>query len=394
MEGFLNGRILYYNPHTGEGKLILASQEKLDFSADQWRDFDAIPSAGKLVTCEIDKGSLISLQLASSDEALGKIEKDKTLENSDGLLHSEQTNQENSSSSDHKCTFTIGETIDNYFKPIVALIGKPPSVVNTIAQLDFFLVKRFLMTAYNDLNGLDRSLHNNPEIIKILQEVQELQKAYRTIDARLETPKLAFEMIFLRSQPEYLRFIRHKEHCLSHISMLSKIEESLFPDIQAREEEIKLLPKIEYKQRLVLEKELKSMRRNYVDTIHENAELFEELSTMEDLKAVYTQKYAENFFSEFLKIGGRHLETLKSILNYRAYDFDKLIWAHAENSKVICEFLESADIEGEYSTLTFLRYYLKSLNPDKLNAEQKELSKLEAYLECQDIYKKTNTSKT
>jgi len=386
----MDGRILYYNPHTGHGKLILKSQEKFDFTADLWIDFEAIPSAGKLVSCEIENGVLLSIESSLSKETVDDIEGKRTLEDSDTNLGSIQTDADYSYEGEYKCTFSIDETIHNYFKPIVTLIGQPPSMVHTIAQLDYFLVKRFLMTAYNDLKGLDRSLHNNAEIIKILEEISQLQKAYRTIEARLDTPKLAFEMIFLRSQPEYLRFIRHKEHCLSHISMLSKIEESLFPDIQAREEELKLIPKNDVKQREVLEKELKSMRRNYVDTIHENAELFEELSTMEDLKAVYIQKYSEDFLSQFLKVGGKHLETLKSILNYRAYDLDKLIWAHAEKSKVIREFLSSASIEGEYSTLTFLRYYLKTLNRDKLNVEQKELFKLEEYLECQDIYKKTN----
>ena len=386
----MDGRILYYNPHTGHGKLILKSQDKLEFYADLWIDFDDIPSAGKLVSCVVENGVLISVQSASSKNALDELDLNRSIEDSDVDLDVDQADQARSYEGEYKCTFSIDETIQNYFKPIAILIGKPPSMVHTIAQLDYFLVKRFLMTAYNDLKSLDRSLHNNAKIKKLLEEISQLQKAYHTIEARLDTPKLAFEMIFLRSQPEYLRFIRHKEHCLSHISMLSKIEESLFPDMQAREEELKLIPKTEATQRAVLEKELKSMRRNYVDTIHENAELFEELSTMEDLKVVYTQKYSEEFLTKFLKVGAKHLETLKSILNYRAYDLDKLIWAHAEESKVIREFLSSASIEGEYSTLTFLRYYLKTLNPDKLNVEQKELFKLEEYLECQDIYKKTN----
>ena len=380
----MDGRILFYNPHTGHGKLILKSQEKMEFSADLWEDFDVVPSAGKLVSCVIEKGELTSIKALSFEEELDSVEIKKTVQD---FSQSEDYSEDESSGS-RRPTFSVKETIENYFKPIAIFIGKPPEIVNTMSQLDYFRVKRFLMTSYNDLKGLDSSLHNNTEIKKILDEIQELHKAYRTIEARLDSPKLAFEMIFLRSQPEYLQYIRHKEHCLNRISILSKMEESLFPDLQEKEEELKSIPKDENTKREALEKQLKTLRRHYVDTIHENAEFYEEISTMEDLRAVYIDNYSEEFFSELLKVGGNYSQALRSILNYRAYDFDKLIWKYAEKSKVIREFLASANIEGSYSTLTFLRYYLRTLNPDKLNAEQRELFNLEEYLENVEIYHK------
>jgi hypothetical protein len=355
----------------------------MEFSADLWEDFDVMPSAGKLVACKIEKGVLKSLNAVSFEDEVDSVELKKVFRTPTSEVNSTESSSElkaEVSTSQQKPTFTVCETIQNYFKPIETFIGEPPTIVNTKEQLDYFRVQRFMMTAYNDLKNLDSSLHNNTEVKKILEEIRQLRKAHTTLEARIEAPKLAFEMIFLRSQPEYLQFIRYNEHCLNRISLLSKMEESLFPDIQAKEEELKKMPKEQYADRISLEKELKSLRGYYVDTIHENAELYEELSSMDDLKAIYTQKYFDEFLAELMKVGAKYMETLKRVLNYRAYKFDKLIWVHAEKSRTIEEFLSSSHIEGEYSTLTFLRYYLKTLNQDKLNDEHKELVKLEEYL--------------
>lgn len=379
----MEGKILYYNPNTGEGKLILKSQQKHDFTADLWENFDVMPSAGRLVECRIEKGVLKAIQAASFDDEVSRAD------TKNAFRHSMQIDEDMDEAEDevsapskggHKPTFGVEETIRNYFKPVELFIGQPPAVVNTREQLDFFMIQRFLMTSYNDLKALDSTLHNNAEIKKMLEEIRQLQKAYRTLESRLDSPKLAFEMIFLRSQPEYLQFIRYNEHCLNRISILSKMEESLFPDIQAKESELKKIPKENAKEREALEKELKTLRRYYVDTIHENAELYEELNNMEDLKAIYTQEYMDEFLSILMKVGGKYMQTLRQILNYRAYNLDKLIWSYAERSKTIGDFLAAAHIEGEYSTLTFLRYYLRTLNQDNLSEEHKELVKLEEYL--------------
>ncbi len=366
----MKGRILFYNSQTGQGKVILQSGEKIDFTADLWNDFDTMPETGASVECEVDGGVLKGMA-GSEEEA-----QQEQAWHEEAAAHVPPTPINRNGP-----TFSVEETLTNYFKPIDYLIGEPPEVVNTKAQLDYFLVRRFLLTAYNDLRGLDSSLHRNPEVKEKLDEIQELHKAYYTIRDRVEMSKLAFEMIFLRSQPEYLKFIRYKEQCLNRISILSQVEESLFPDIQKKEELLKKLPAKQEEKRHALEEELKSLRRHYVDAIHENAGLAEELNTMEDIKATYTEKYYDHFVKELLKRGGEYMKVLGKILNYRAYDFDRLIWKYAGNSKMVGEYFSNAGIQGNYSTLTFLRYYLKTLDKEKAREEQKELYKLLEYLE-------------
>lgn len=365
----MKGRILFYNSQTGQGKVILQSGEKVSFSADMWDDYETMPETGRNVECELEEGEIRELKALPVES--------ETEEPESPPIPSTPINRNGP-------TFTVEQTLTNYFKPIDYLIGDPPEVVNTKAQLDYFLIRRFLMTAYNDLRGLDSSLHRNRDVKEKLEEIQQLHKAYYTVRDRVEMSKLAFEMIFLRSQPEYLQFIRHKEQCLNRISTLSQVEESLFPDIQKKEEALKKIPPSEDAKRRAVEDELKNLRRHYVDAIHENAGLAEELNTMEDLKATYTEQYFDTFVKELLQRGGQYLKQLGRILNYRAYEFDKLIWKYAATSKMVREYFSNARIKGSYSTLTFLRYYLKTLDKEKAGSEQQELFELLAYLEKQE----------
>lgn len=362
----MDGRILFYNEQTGQGKLMLPSGEKMDFSAEYWSDFNAVPKTGLQVEFLLEGGVAQDIKAASVNET----EQDKPQE-----PEVKATNIKAGSS-----TFTVEETLFNYFKPIGFLIGEPPEIVNTTHQLDYLLARRFLVTAYNDLKSVDSSIYNNDDIKRRIEELQQMYRAYMEVKDRIDAPRLAFELIFLRSQPEYLQFIRYKEHCLSRLSILSQQEESLFPDIKQKEDQFKKMS-IDDENRDALEKEIKGMRRNYVDAIHENANISKELMTMTDVKTSYVDKYFDGFVDQLLLKGGEHLQTMGKILNYRAYDFDKLIWQGAKKSKSIREYFNSGGIEGKYSTLTFLQYYLNTLDRDKLSHEHKDLFVLQEYLQ-------------
>ena len=362
----MEGRILFYNEQTGQGKLMLQSGEKLDFSAEQWDDFDAVPQTGVQVTLMMERGVVQSIKASVASKSKEKKPKEAPAKAT--------------SITPGNSTFSVEETLLNYFKPIGFLIGEPPEIVNTKNQLDYFLVKRFLTTAYNDLKGIDPSIYNNNDMKNRIEELQQMHRAYIEVKDRIDVPKLAFELIFLRSQPEYLQFIRYKEHCLSRISILGQQEESLFPDIKQKEDLLKSMSKSDENWE-ALENEIKGMRRNYVDAIHENANISKELMTMTDIKTSYMDKYFDSFVDQLLLQGGGHLKTIEKILNYRSYDFDKLIWQGAKKSKSIRENFHRGGIEGDYSTLTFLKYYLNTLDKEKLTHEHKDLFSLLKYLQ-------------
>jgi hypothetical protein len=279
-------------------------------------------------------------------------------------------------------TYSVSEALQNYFNSVDFLMSREPKSNDSKAQLDYFLSRRFLITAYNNLKNLDPALHDHKDIKEKLKILQDLHNAYNTVSDKSSVPEVAFEMIFLRAQPEYIQYIKDKEDWISRVSALTTITESLFYEIEKREKEINKLAKND-KNRLLLENAIKPLRGDYVDAIHERAQLAEKLAQMNDLKAIYSEKYFDSFADELSKLSKEYKKVLVKILNNKASELDNEIWKHASKSKLIREYFSDAGIEGDYTTTTYLGYYLKTLDKRQLGDEQVELFKLFNYLKGQ-----------
>ncbi len=286
-------------------------------------------------------------------------------------------------------TYGVSEALQNYFNSVDFIMKRTKKSADAGAQLDYFLSKRFLITAYNNLKNLDPALHDHKDIKEKLNALQELHNAYNTVSDKTSVPEVAFEMIFLRSQPEYIQYIQDKEEWISRFSALTTISESLFYEIEKREKEIKKLAKND-KSRILLENAIKPLRGKYVDAIHERAQLAEKLAQMKDLKAIYSEKYFDSFASELSKLSKEYRKVLVKILDTKASELDYEIWKHASKSKLIREHFSEAGIEGDYTTMTYLGYYLKTLDVRQLGDDQVELFKFFNYLKEQQKVQLTN----
>ncbi|MCW8838232.1 MAG: hypothetical protein OQJ77_02530 [Thiovulaceae bacterium] len=362
----IKGRILFYNPQIGEGKLILDTKEKINFTVDVWDDFDIGPESNILVECDFEEDVLKSIKASQPNST--KTE-NNFQEKNEKMFFDEQSGPR----------YSVSETLKNYFSHIEDVIGEPPEIINTKAQLDYSLSKRFLLTAYNNLKGLDPSLHEHKDIKEKISTIEDLHKAYNSVTEKMDVPHLAFEMIFLRVQPEYIQYQKKKEKCLNTIPTLTKLINSLEPELKKGEENLKVIRNDRIK--TDLKNKLKKIRGRYVDAIHERACLSEELSEMKDIKAIYTEKYFHDFDRELSALQLKYKDMISRILNYKAYDLDVSIWKNASKSRMIQEYFKDAGIKGGYSTKTFLRYYLDTLDKEKVKDEQEELFKLLDYLE-------------
>ncbi len=345
------GRIIFYNAQAGNGKIILASREKYDFSIDVWDDYNTLPEAGQLVECEIKKGVIQGIVVIPQNQS--PIDKNDT---------------------------RIADALEAYYKPVESAIGQPPDIVKTKEQIDYFLSKRFLLTAYNNLKSFDSSLHDHTLVISKIGEIRKLEKAYHTSIDKLDVPQIAFESIFLRIQPEYQQYLKDKGRCNFRISILTTQLNEVLPEIESREFELQQLDKSEKEKRKQIEHELKVLRGASSDAAHERATLREELNDMQDVKAIFTEKYFKDFITELGKSGEVYKKIIKKILDYKAFELDEIIWRNASKSKLIREYFTESGIKGTYSTTTYLDYYLKNLDNKKLGEEATELSKLLVYL--------------
>jgi len=364
------GRILFYNIQNGHGKLILDTKEKVDFTVDSWDDFEIAPEVNLVVECNIEDGVAKNINVPATSKS--------GIEDNPQKDYSPQ--KDNSASSKNpNLKYSVNEALRHYFSNIEDVVGKPPKIINTQAQLDFFLSRRFLVTAYNNLRGLDPSLYEHKSIKEKFDTLDNLYKAYNSVTEKDDIPELAFEMIFLRVQPEYIEYKDKKERYLNTIPSLTKLINTLEPELRKGEESLRLVSDgIKKKE---LKEKLKKIRGSYVDAIHERACMIEELAEMKDIKKLYTDMYLDEFEKELSVLKVRYKDMLSRILNYKAYDLDISIWKNAKKSKSIQEFFRDAGIKGSYSTKTFLRYYLDTLDKMKLQEEQEQLFELLEYLE-------------
>lgn len=274
----------------------------------------------------------------------------------------------------------VKKTLENYFSSFDSLIGKSSEEVNKQGQLDYFLSRRFLLTAYNNLKNFDPSMHDHKDITEKLKVIQQLHRAYYNTGEKVNVPQLAFEMIFLRAQPEYVQYISDKEKYTSRISVLITAEQSLSSKISDKASQLKELSKND-KRQAEFQNDLKHLRGNYVDAVDEKATLDEKLAELTDIKFIYTEKYYGCFLAELSQLSKEYQKVIGKILNHKAYELDELIWKNAAKSKHIQAYFDESGIKGGYSTLTFLRYYLNTVDKQKLTDEHRELFKFLEYLE-------------
>ena len=74
-------------------------------------------------------------------------------------------------------------------------------------------------------------------------------------------------------------------------------------------------------------------------------------------------------------------ERFIEILDSKAYDLDSALWERAKQSQIIRKFFRDARIEGGFCSKTFLRYFLRGIDKNKVSAQSKELFSLLKYLE-------------
>lgn len=377
----VRAKILFYNPQSGDGMIITEDKQRHNFNVSIWEDFDSVPKAGLDVEVEIKNSLPVAMKYWEGGEAV-KASKEKGMEKdiSEGVEGGELGKKFGGKSRETlKASFSIEECLNNYFEPIDFLMGDPEDYYG-MPKLDYFRLRRFLMTAYNDLKEFDNSLHSDGELREFLQTMENLASAHKSIKQKLSKRRLAFELVFLQNQPEYRRFIKNKEEALNRMTVLNGLEESIFPELRKKAKEIKELGTGHSEVKDMLTKELKEMKKRYVDAIHESASISEDLTNMVDMKTHYVALYFNDFSGAFEDRAEYYLGAIEEVLGYKTYEFDRHLWQKSSRSKAVQEYFFQSGIKGNYSTLTFLEYYLRNLDVTKISDEQRELFGLMEYL--------------
>ena len=375
------GKILFYNPTEGTGIIMTERRSKYNFSVMDWDDYDAIPEVG--LSVEFELSDLQAVKVVLHEEKTKKDEMPSDIEALAQTLDEDEKSEHLFSDFSSRPNFIslhvdVDTSINQYFRKIEEDIRKRSRYQNTTGRLDFLQIRRFLFTTFNNLSELDPHFITE-DMRKLKKDLVEMSQVYDEYKTKTIYPEIAYERVFLARQEEYLKIKQESELMFKELQRLHVSEQYLSKTIEEKEEVLKrTLTSSTQAERL--EEEFKTTKGQYVDTVHMLAVLDAQYKLDSKILHEFEEKYSADFLAKFNVMSKKYRKQILYILDAQAFLFDAQIWAQAKQSKVLLRFFEESHIKGEYCTRTYLKYYLNTLDEEKISEETKELFSLYDYL--------------
>lgn len=274
-------------------------------------------------------------------------------------------------------SLNIKIAIDNYFNIINENITQRENYKKLKGRLNYLVIRRFLWTMFNNLREIDNSIIT-PQIKTLSDDLKLMGNLYYDLIRKTKYPSLAYQEVFLACQDEYAKISKGAQDMMDKLSRLRTSEEQIGNTLKVRKEE--LSNNIDTAEFTLLEDELKSLNGTYVDIVHMMGELDERYKHDMELLNTFEKEYKEEFNTLFDSASKAYKLNLLDILNAQAYLLDSKLWEVARYSKGIKAYFQNSSVKGELNTKTYLKYYLDSLDGDKMNDETKKLHEVYDYL--------------
>ncbi len=384
----MQGKIIVYSDQTGIGKIITPEKKKYNFSVDEWNDYETTPAVGLIVSFVPEGINARDIRLEerpAAQEPEKGAESAPAPEKEENRQAQERTEAAKAGEEEPawllEFDLDIDACIEMHFSDTRKRIAKSGGLLGENRRLDFMRMQRFLTTAYNNLIEIDHSFENY-ELAQIRQELLDAHDAYRTFKSRTDYVQNAYEQVFLNKQSRYKELRAKLELNKSQIAKLGESAANLEAEIKEKKQKLQDLPK-QSEAYIYLFNEIKILKRSMVDSIHEIAKLTEENRLYIDLLDNFYKMHYDRFKKSFGEFVETYDALMRKIQDVLAYKFDSLMWKKANTSKPIQTFFAKAGIHDEFSAVTYMKYYLKTLDSSKLNQQNQELMELMQYLEAQ-----------
>ncbi|WP_456451894.1 hypothetical protein [Hydrogenimonas sp.] len=384
----MEGKIVVYSDQTGLGKIITPERKKYNFSVDEWDEYDTMPAIGQTILFEpeginarhvrlMEKGAT---QDAPPEPAPRPVESDAPKQAPNFLPEAPKPEDETPPTG-LEASMEVEACIQMHFADILKRIAENRDLMRENRRLDFVRMHRFLNTAYNNLIEIDHSFENY-ELAEVRQQLLEAYDTYRDFKAKTAYIQNAYQQVFLNKQMRYKELRAKLELNKAQIAKLSESAKNREQEIREKSQKLKsLAPQSE--EYIYLFNEIKILKRAMVDAIHEVAKLTEENRLYVEMLDNFYKMHYDRFKKAFGEFVESHDALLRKIQDVLAYKFDAMMWKKANRSKPIQNFFAQAGITDEFSAITYLKYYLKTLDTSKLNQQNQELLELLQYLEQQ-----------
>lgn len=278
-------------------------------------------------------------------------------------------------------TKDVRTCVSDYFSPFEHLLANYRNVAEDMPQENFLRMRRFLMTAYNDIRDIDMHIIDK-DLSSLKSELDKLARYYSEFRQQSGyTVRYAYEKIFLTQQAKYNQLndtITRTQHLITRAALQEK---PLALQIQSREKELAKYTDTSGKAYRLFEKNLKAMRKRYADLVYFIGKKRGDLEKLLRIRVIFIERYFATFRVEYEPLVKDFHHKLLFILNIKAAEFDHKLWTQAKQSRLVRNFFIKAGINGTYSSKTLLKYYLRSIDKEKAKEETLKLFSLLEYIE-------------
>ncbi len=274
------------------------------------------------------------------------------------------------------------ECINEFFAYEMQVLEKYKDFTQGHKRLDFLRAQRFILTAYNHLNEIDNALAD-ARLKGLKDEILSLYGDYESYNKKTSySLEYSFEKIFLNRQSGYLKAAELIEMTQSSLANAQAQSRTVSRELEEKESSLKLLgDKSNSENYLLLEREVKSLRKRDVDLLQYIAKQKELLVKTTERMKIFRETHLQDFSLVYGVMNKNITEHFITLLDTKAYDLDSCLWERAKKSENVKLFFRDAGIIGGYSSKTFLQYFLRGLDKKKISEKSKELFKLLHYLE-------------
>jgi hypothetical protein len=278
-----------------------------------------------------------------------------------------------------KISTTIENSILNYFAQAQTIVKNYDSYLNRHRELDFLKMRRFLHTTYNSLSEIDHSLRS-PKNIKLHDTISKVAVVFDEFSIKCKLGAQAYTIVFLQQQERYTLLESLLNHNLNEIVYLQEQSISFKDHVQKYKDDLSNTP-LHSKRYAEKEADLKLLKRRENSTIMRLGEVKEQNEIITEVLSEFRETYRTQFTIMYNKYTQDLRPKLLSILNAMAFEFDVHMWIEANNSDIIKNYYKHSLDDHKISSKTYLSYYLKGLDKNKLSKEHKELQELLEYLD-------------
>jgi len=378
----MTGKILCFNANEGLGTIITAAKDKINFSVQDWDDFENMPTLGLVVSFFYDElnASLITASVETSmqtpvEEPYEAFEDEPEIEIVENIEEFEE--EIGTRESSVTLTLNLSNAVSNYFNIIRENINKRESYKKVEGRLNYLLIRRFLWTTFNNLSEIDLHIIT-PKVKALSDDLKSMANVYDDFMRKTKYPPLAYEEVFLSCQAEYLKIREGAQKTIARLNQLKGSEQHVGTILKIKKEELdKHIKSEEFE---LLKNEFKSLNGAYVDIVHMMAELDERYKHDMELLINFEKEYRKDFYELFSVAAVKYKKNIVDILSAQAFMLDNMLWQQAKHSKALKAHFHKAGINGEFNTTAYLKYFLDTQDKNKITQETKKLFELYDYL--------------